>query len=178
VHSVQSALIHIGYLPQSSANGVMDDETQRALIRFKRHARRTYRVSRNGEPQDVPPSDCFFGECDLMLNEATGFQLKTWVERGWRLPLGRFHFEPLAKERTAPFHMRWAILREDITARWRDLMMEVRARGGTLEGPYGDTFRPLGFPKKDGVSALSFHISGRAIDLNQNLGHTKSSVIF
>jgi hypothetical protein len=41
------------------------------------------------------------------------------------------------------------------------------ALGGTVEGPYGDSKRGLGKATKVGASSFSFHIVGRAIDLNQ-----------
>jgi hypothetical protein len=44
------------------------------------------------------------------------------------------------------------------------IVQRVAAAGGTLDGPYGDTTRPLHPNMKAGASHYSFHYSGRAVD--------------
>ncbi len=46
-------------------------------------------------------------------------------------------------------------------------MQRIDALGGTIDGPYGDTKRPLMKSISSGASKFSFHICGRAVDLNQ-----------
>jgi hypothetical protein len=166
IENLQRAFIHLGYLPAGADTGAADALSERALIRFKRHASRTYRMSvRTGRPDDVPADACFPGQCNLRVDERTIIEVKDWIERGWRLPLGRFRIASIVKGR------QWVTLREDVGEIWSNLMQTVADRGGTLAGPYGDTWRPLGFHRKDGASRRSFHISGRAIDLNQGFAH-------
>ncbi|MFN7923694.1 MAG: hypothetical protein U0Q16_26565 [Bryobacteraceae bacterium] len=158
--SLQRALIYLGYLPVTHDPNQWDDRTERALIRFKRHAARPYRVlARTGQPDDVPPRQCFNGASGATLDEATVWEVKQWIERGWKLPLGRFKLELF----------RYGCLREDVLRDWQRLVQKVDSLGGTLAPPYGDTWRPLGRHKKEGASRLSFHITGRAIDVNQRL---------
>lgn len=170
---LQHALRHLRYLPESHDTGVLDEATERAILRFKRHARRPYRmVAATGRPDDVPLHACFSGECDLEIGEETVREIMQWLGRDWTLPLGRFRLVSLAGEdKRAPAALRYTLLREDVAEVWRKAMNDVAARGGTLAGPYGDTWRPLGYHKKDGTSRRSFHITGRAIDLNQQFAH-------
>jgi len=170
---LQHALRHLRYLPETHDSGVLDEVTERALIRFKRHARRPYRVvAATGQPDDVPPHACFSGACDPEIGEETVRELMHWLGRGWTLPLGRFRLVSLAgDDPRAPASLRYTLLREDVASAWRVVMGEVTARGGTVAGPYGDTWRPLGYHRKDGASRRSFHITGRAIDLNQRLAN-------
>ncbi|MEZ5352728.1 MAG: hypothetical protein R2762_08845 [Bryobacteraceae bacterium] len=148
--------------------GGFDALSERALVRFKRHARRTYRVSaRTGRPDDVSPLSSFSGRCDARIDTHTVMELRSWLERGWSLPIGRFRLTAIPPTRTRL--NRRALLREDVAGIWLRLIESVRRRGGTIDGPYGDTWRPLGFHAKNGVSPRSFHIAGRAIDLNQFL---------
>ena len=169
---LQSALGHLGYLPRGRVTGIPDEDTERALIRFKRHANRAYRVSRrSGKAEDVSLHGRFSGDVDGSITEETIFELKQWVERGWTLPIGRFKLTSLAESgKPASQALRWSLLREDAASLWRDAMKSATEQGATLAEPYGDTFRGLGFSKKDGTSRTSLHICGRAVDLNQRLG--------
>jgi hypothetical protein len=180
IPGLQQAFRQLGYLPASHETGILDKDTERALLRFKRHARRSYRISAvTGLPDDVPPHSCFTGECDLDLGEPTIREILQWLGRGWKLPLGRFKLESLAAgDVHAPRALRWSMLRSDVALEWRKAMRHVEQLGGTLEGPYGDTWRPLGFHHKDGASPRSFHITGRAIDLNQQLAHGRKQRYF
>lgn len=180
IPGLQEAFRYLGYLPGSHDTGIMDGDTERALLRFKRHARRSYRVSAlTGLPDDVPPHSCFTGECDLGLGEETVMEIMQWLGRSWKLPLGRFRLASLgAGDPRAPRALRWSMLREDVAVEWRRVMRLVSEQGGTVEGPYGDTWRPLGFHHKDGTSPRSFHITGRAIDLNQQLAHGRNQRYF
>jgi hypothetical protein len=112
----------------------------------------------------------FSGNVDASVTEETIFEIKQWVERGWHVPVGRFKFSSLGEGgRAASRELRWSMMRTDAAVAWRDVMREAGERGATLAEPYGDTLRPLGFAKKDGTSRRSFHICGRAVDVNQRL---------
>ena len=170
---LQRTLGYLGYLRPESITGFPDDLTQRAVLRFKRHASRPYRLSPQGAPEDVVTSaDRFTGEVDdPALTEHTLLEMRRWIDRGWKLPLGRFKIESLAEVgKPASSALKWALLREDAAKAWKSAMREAGRRGATLAEPYGDTQRPLGYDRKEGVSRTSFHICGRAVDLNQRLG--------
>lgn len=166
---LQRTLGYLGYLQPDGITGFPDDLTQRALLRFKRHASRAYRLSHKGIPEDaVTPNDRFSGDIDPSLTEHTVLEMRRWIDRGWKLPLGRFKFESLAEDgKPASAALKWALLREDAAKAWKSAMREAAKRGATLAEPYGDTARPLGYDRKEGVSRTSFHICGRAVDINQ-----------
>lgn len=171
IAKLQRVFIHLGYMPPGSDTGVMDAETSRAMLRFKRHARRPFRhSSRTSLFEDLSPAMRFQGPVDDRLDELTLLELRQWVERGWDLPVGRYRFMSLTEGEQRPNpRYRWSILREDVAVMWRGLMKEIDAQGASLDGPYGDTRRALGLNQPDGASPRSFHIPGRAIDLNQSL---------
>jgi hypothetical protein len=171
VEQLQAAMEHLGYLPPGHVTGTPHPLSERALIRFKRHAQRPYRLTHDGRPDDQPTHARFTGPCDTSITEHTIFEIKRWVERGWKLPLHRFQFASLAQPgQPTSFALRWSILREDAALVWRELMKEASARGATLAEPYGDTFRSLDIVQKTGTSRRSMHKVGRAVDLNQRLG--------
>ena len=166
LEQLQAALGYLGYLPRRwSVTGLPDEPTERALVRFKKHAQRAYRVSREGQPDDVPGPQRFAGAADAAVTEETIFEIKHWVERGWKLPLGRFHFAYLAAEGQPT--LRGYRLRQDAAPAWCEVVREAAHRGATLAGPYGDTWRPLGYAPKSNTSRRSLHFCGRAVDLNQ-----------
>jgi hypothetical protein len=176
VEQLQRTLGYLGYIPPQLITGFPDSITERAVLRFKRHASRPYRISPAGAPQDVwSPEQRFTGEIDPALTEHTVLEMRRWIEQGWKLPLGRFKFESLAEEgKPASYALRWAMLREDAAKLWKSAMREAQQRGATLSEPYGDTQRPLGYDRKEGVSRTSFHIAGRAVDVNQRFGHGRA----
>ncbi len=148
-------LTTLGYLtPGQSA--------RRAITRFQRHAKRTYRKTAAGESLTETP--VFAGAVDGIAGPVTQAEIARWLDLGYRLPLGYFH---LASIET------WGRLREDAAAAWMTLMATVRDMGGTIDGPYGDTKRPLMQTISAGASQYSFHICGRAVDLNQGLGYSR-----
>jgi hypothetical protein len=167
IEQLQSALGFLGYLPPGSVTGMADERTERALLRFKKHARRAYRISRDGAPEDVAAPQRFGGAVDTTVAEETIFEIKQWVERGWKLPLGRFRFVSLAD--AGEPGLRGYRMREDAARAWCEVVREASARGATLDAPYGDTWRPLGYARKNGASRRSMHFCGRAVDLNQGL---------
>ena len=176
---MQKALVRLGYLAPELGTGEFDWRSERALMRFKRHASRTYRMSAvTGRPADVPRAACFTGVCDGRIDGPVLAEASEWLHRGWSLPLGRFKLAPVAQTRRAPNWPRKALLREDVARVWTTLADIVRKRGGTVDGPYGDTWRPVGFHGKDGVSMRSFHIAGRAVDLNQDLARAPNQRYF
>ncbi len=128
----------------------------RALTRFQRHALRTYRKTAAGEFLEETP--VYSGPEDGVAHPATLDEIARWLARGFRLPLGYFKLARIGA---------WGELREDMAEAWLALMARIQGLGGTIEGPYGDTKRPLMTTISVGASKYSFHIAGRAVDLNQ-----------
>lgn len=148
-------LTTIGYL---SLGGSLT----RAVTRFQRHAKRTYRKSAAGESLTETP--IFAGAVDGIAGPITLAEIARWLQLGYRLPLAYFQ---LARIGT------WGRLRQDTAAAWMALMATIGNLGGTIDGPYGDTQRPLMETISTGASKYSFHMCGRAVDLNQGLGNTR-----
>ena len=142
-------LITLGYLfPGGSA--------PRALTRFQRHAQRTYRKTAAGASLSETP--VYTGPEDGAPHPAALDEIARWLRNGYRLPLGYF---PLSKIST------WGSLRQDMASAWIALTAEIATLGGSIGGPYGDTKRPLMKAISVGASKFSFHVCGRAVDLNQ-----------
>jgi hypothetical protein len=128
----------------------------RALTRFQRHAKRIYRKTAAGESMQETP--VYNGPEDGVAHPATLDEIARWLLQGFRLPLGYFKLATIGA---------WGALREDAARAWLALMARIQDLGGTIEGPYGDTKRPLMTAISVGASKYSFHIPGRAVDLNQ-----------
>jgi hypothetical protein len=142
-------LITLGYLlPGGSAT--------RALRRFQRHAKRRYRKTAAGE--SVSETAVYLGPEDGVAGPETLDELARWLGKEYRLPLGFFKLSKIAE---------WGWLREDMASEWLAVMAQVEILGGSIDGPYGDTRRPLMETISVGASKFSFHICGRAVDLNQ-----------
>jgi hypothetical protein len=158
--AIQRNLIKLGYLPLGADDGKFGTGSQRALTRFQRHAGRTYRVSSaTNKPDDVTGAETFKGQATGLVNQDTLTEIKKWIDKQWKIPIGRFAWKKIAN----------GSLREDAADEWTKLVTKIKGLGGTIDGPYGDTKRGLGKAKKTGASSFSFHIVGRAIDLNQDL---------
>ncbi len=162
--ALQADLISLGYLPKGGDDGNFGKGSTRALKRFQRHAGRRYRVHAvSGLPADVVPALAFKGTADGKADEATRAEIQKWLDNKWKLPLGRFAFKKVGD----------FTLREDVADAWVALSARIKTLGGTVDGPYGDSKRGLGKAKKVGASSFSFHIVGRAIDLQQALANPK-----
>jgi hypothetical protein len=148
-------LITLGYLAAGAS------ET-RALTRFQRHAQRLYRLNAQGQSFEEQP--VYAGPEDGVAHQATLDEILRWVQNGYRLPVGYFKLARIGN---------WGVLRQDTAAAWLALMAKVQTLGGTIDGPYGDTQRPLMKTISTGASKFSFHIAGRAVDLNQGLGDSR-----
>ncbi len=146
-------LIALGYL---AAGGVQ----ARAVTRFQRHAKRVYRKTASGE--SIRETPVYAGPEDGLAHQDTLDEISRWLLKEFRLPLGYFRLATVDS---------WGTLREDAAQAWLALLPRIQALGGTIEGPYGDTKRPLMKTISAGASKFSFHICGRAIDLNQGLGN-------
>jgi hypothetical protein len=157
--SVQSDLIKLGYLASGKDDGKWGPGSKRALKRFKRRARTTYRISTANKPADCGAGETFKETADESVTALTLDEIATWLKRGWKAPFGRFTIKGIGNGK----------LREDVADAFLALKTTVTGLGGTIEGPYGDTKRGLGKAKKAGASSFSFHIVGRAIDLQQEL---------
>ncbi len=160
--ALQASLITLGYMPKGSDDGNFGKGSTRALLRFQRHAGRVYRMfAATKTSADVVPALIFRGTATGKPDEATLAEIKRWIDNKWALPLGRF-----AMKKVGDF-----TLREDVADAWVALSARIKALGGTVDGPYGDSKRGLGKATKVGASSFSFHIVGRAIDLNQALAN-------
>lgn len=160
--ALQAELIALGYLPKGGDDGNFGKGSTRALVRFQRHAGRTYRMSSATKlAADVVPALAFKGATSGQTDAATMAEIKKWQDNKWTLPLGRF-----ALKKVGDF-----TLREDVSDAWVALVARIKTLGGTIDGPYGDTKRGVGKATKVGASSFSFHVVGRAIDLNQSLSN-------
>jgi hypothetical protein len=156
--ALQADLIKLGYLPKGADDGSFGKASVRALTRFQRHAGRTYRwVGSSKTAADVVPANTFTAVRPGEADDTTLAEIKKWLTQGWVLPLGRFAFKKVGN----------FTLREDVADAWTAMASRIKALGGTIDGPYGDSKRGLGKATKVGASSFSFHIVGRAIDLNQ-----------
>jgi hypothetical protein len=144
-------LLTLGYLPAGDP---------RALTRFQRHARRAYRMTAAGVSLLETP--VYNGPVDGVPGPAALDEIARWVGRGYRLPLGYFKMAGVGSDIGT-----WGRLRADAAAAWNALIASIRQIGGTIDGPYGDTKRPIMTTISAGASKYSFHICGRAVDLNQ-----------
>jgi hypothetical protein len=151
-------LITLGYLPTGADDGRWGSASKRALKRFKRRARTRYRIA-GGKAADCTFAETFKGVVDEDVTQGVLDEIVKWKSRLWKAPLGRYVIKGIGN----------GTLREDVADAWVALIATVKGRGGTVEGPYGDTQRRLGKAKKTGASSFSFHIVGRAIDLRQEL---------
>jgi len=177
--------------------GLYEASTQRAVSRFQRHAARPYRLPGPDaqEPKapeftwtispilksgflggtETPqpkgpfraPDTLFSGRLDGVCDHATAKEIRNWIARGSKIPVGRF---PLRAIRVTGAVGR---LRQDAADAWEEIVGLVTQAGGTLEGAYGDTTRVLQKTTKSGTSRYSFHYCGRAVDINQALGGGK-----
>ncbi|MGH9558480.1 MAG: hypothetical protein ACRD30_04510 [Bryobacteraceae bacterium] len=134
---------------------------RRAVGRFQRHAKRVYRKIASGQCFKETPA--FAGVEDGIAGPETLAEIARWIEKGFRLPLGYFKMAVIET---------WGELRSDMAAAWLALIPRIAEMGGTISGPYGDTRRPLMNTISTGASKFSFHICGRAVDLNQGLGNS------
>lgn len=158
--SVQADLILLGYLPKGGDDGKWGFGSKRALKRLQRRATNQYRISSlTGQAADCGPGDFFQGIANGEINQATLEEIKKWKDKKWKTPLARFQFKDIHSGK----------LREDAADEWMKLVTKIKGLGGTIDGPYGDTKRALGKATKAGASSFSFHIVGRAVDLNQSL---------
>lgn len=162
VKAVQADLITLGFLPKGADDGKLGDQTARAIKHFQRRASTVYRMLVDLDTaDDVSAAEIFKGAVTGVADKGTLAEIAKWIGKKWKLPLGRFKFAKIANGQ----------LREDVATEWTKLAALIKAKGGTIDGPYGDTKRRLGKATKVGASNFSFHIVGRAIDLRQELNN-------
>jgi hypothetical protein len=128
----------------------------RALARFQSRALTAYRKTAAGE--SVSETPVYTGPADGIAHPQTLTEIARWLSRDYRAPLGYFALSEIGN---------WGRLRSDVAAAWLALMPQIELLGGSIAGPYGDTTRPLMKTISPGASKYSFHICGRAVDLNQ-----------
>jgi len=133
-----------------------DGAASRALTRFQRRALTPYRKTVSGE--SVSETPLYAGPADAIAHPETLEEIARWLSHGYRVPLGYFTLSNIGN---------WGRLRQDAAAAWLSLMPQIEALGGSIAGPYGDTKRPIMKTISPGASRYSFHICGRAVDLNQ-----------
>jgi len=138
----------------------------RALARFERRAKTKYRKTAGG--QSIEETPVYAGpETGLVSGvapQSTLDEIARWLRLGYRAPLG---FYGLTKIGDLTKNETWGALRTDVAQSWLALMARIRGLGATIDGPYGDTKRPLMNTISIGASKFSFHVCGRAVDLNQ-----------
>lgn len=165
VVELQTDLAKLGYLKTENVTGVYGKETERAVTRFQRHARRTYRMP---GPADVDASQVFKGEVTGICDVATADELGIRLTNEWVNPVGRFELRALTV--TGATEKR---LRSDAATEWEAIVQKAADAGGILTGEangYGDATRTLSkkvSEDKPGASSYSFHYSGRAVDIDQ-----------
>lgn len=135
-----------------------------AMTRFQRRALTSYRKTSAGE--SVSETPVYSGAADGLPSPETLTEIARWIGNDYRAPLGYFALTPIET---------WGRLRSDMAQAWLALLPQIAALGGSIAGPYGDTKRPLMKTISPGASKFSFHICGRAVDLNQgNRGYFPS----
>ena len=159
---VQQTLIALGYLPAGADDGKWGSGSKRAVRRFKRRAGASvFRVHADtGAAADASVAELFKGTVDDDVTDAVLQEMQKWIGKRWKAPLGRFKLKSGGG----------TTLREDVFDAWQKLATTIKGLGATIDGPYGDTRRRLAKQTKAGASSFSFHIVGRAVDLNQSLG--------
>ena len=153
-------LIALGYLVQRDGNN--HARVTRAITRFQRHAARPYRMP----GPDVAPT--FVQAANGICDEATAAEIRLWIQKKWRLPLGRFHINSLNNIGTKPIR-----LRQDAATAWGSIVHLATNKGATLGGEYGDSTRGVHPTAKIGASHHSFHYCGRAVDISQDFTKSK-----
>lgn len=167
VTDLQKDLIVIGYLV-GKADGSFGPATKRALIRFQRRAKTTYRVKKGAVAADVS-NITYCGKVNGICDVATAKELRTWIKANLMTPLGRFKLMAITGGR----------LRSDAAVKWTALVRQVKDAGGSIASPYGDTTRSVTFRKSTGGNSLySLHYTGRAVDLNQGFAGGKKQIYY
>lgn len=148
-------LVTIGYLAQADTNN--HAKVTRAIQRFQRHAARAYRMP---QPDAAPTlKHAVDGICDAV----TTAEIRLWIQKKWRLPLGRFQISTLRNIGTKAID-----LRADAAVAWSSIVGLATTKGATLGGEYGDSTRAIRPTTKVGASLHSFHYCGRAVDISQD----------
>lgn len=174
VVQLQDDLKSLKYLSSSAkSDGVYTAAVKRAVLRFQRHAKRTYRMNGSGPADEKSPP--FKGNVDGVCDQATAKEIQRWKSKSFVLPLGRFKTVALSGNSVGPAGST-AKLREDAAKQWDAVVKAITAAGGLVGGtsasPYGDCLRGLKSLKagtKVGASSTSLHHAGRAVDINQDL---------
>ena len=161
VSDLQSDLKTLGYL-KGTADGNYGQKTERAVKRFQRHAKRSFRMKGKVKVAASAWSGTANGVCD----HKTALAVIHWIRSKFRIPIGVFKIVPITGGR----------LREDAAKIWEKAVADIKASGGRLRPDtkigglyYADTTRSLPFKHTGGNSKFSLHYSGRAIDLNWGL---------
>jgi hypothetical protein len=158
VTQLQNHLIELNYLGGTS-DGYFGKKTKRAVLRFQRHSHRVYRMKKSGHAADVKKIS-FTGAVNGTCDYTTAQEIQNWLKNSWVLPLGRFKFVSIGNGK----------LRSDAAMAFNTTKSYIKSKGGTLDGPYGDTTRSAAFRKHTGGNSLySLHYTGRAVDLQQAL---------
>jgi hypothetical protein len=161
VSDFQKDLIELGYLKTGADDGSFGGGAERAVKRFQRHAKRSFRMQNNAKAAATPWIGLVTGVCD----QSTAKEVRNWIDKKYRLPIGIYKVEKIDGGK----------LRDDVAALWKVALTDVVAKGAILLPPgadkkdnYSDTMRNVvnGFTFTGGNSKLSMHYTGRAIDLS------------
>ncbi len=170
VTAVQRDLITLGYLKAGADDGNFGPGMDRAIRRFQRHAKRSFRFANNIRMDGVPWVGTVTGICDA----STGREIQSWVTKKQRLPVGVYSLVDIDG----------GMLRNDVAKLWQTAIDDVKKKGGTLlpaagtKHKYSDTIRHAknGFKHTGGNSKRSLHYTGRAIDLSMDPAGGKGQI--
>jgi hypothetical protein len=88
IYQLQQDLHELGYLDKAIweyHDGVFDKITARAVLRFRRHAARTYRVGPGG-PDDVALANTFQSKATPVCDAPLAKEIRKWIDRGLEAP--------------------------------------------------------------------------------------------
>jgi len=161
VSDLQRDLIELGYVKTGGDDGSFGSGTERAIQRFQRHAKRTFRMLNSTRIAVAAWGGNVTGICDA----ATAKEVRAWIDAKYRLPFGL----------NSMVDIKGGKMRNDVAKIWEQALTDVVKKGAILvpeSAPlYGDTWRnpAQGFKSTGGNSKWSFHYTGRAVDLAQRL---------
>ena len=86
VSNLQANLITLGYLKAGADDGSYGPGTERAVKKFQRHAKRSFRMLLNAKHVEVP----WVGTVTGVVDPSTAAEVRKWVDKGYRLPFNLY----------------------------------------------------------------------------------------
>jgi hypothetical protein len=157
------------------------------VAKFQRQGQWLWRMKTGGGTADdakAGDDSCTSGDPSGVVDAATAKALHHWASNDLHLVLNKFeltelHWPPEGGDAISRQPSGTARLRSDAADAWLLAAKEIQKLGATLQGPYADCPRGWkaghdpGHHKQEGAkradSAYSWHFSGLAFDLNQDL---------